>query len=92
MNSCRELPAEERLVEDNIAEQYAVSRVPVREALRQLESEGFVTSERYPGGDGVLDIDPGHGRNDVGAPRPGGVAAYPPMGECARPCGHAVAA
>lgn len=44
-----ELAAGERLVEDTIAEQFGVSRVPVREALRQLESEGFVTSERYRG-------------------------------------------
>lgn len=44
-----ELTAGERLVEDSIAEQFGVSRVPVREALRQLESEGFVTSERYRG-------------------------------------------
>lgn len=43
------LTAGERLVEDSIAEQFGVSRVPVREALRQLESEGFVTSERYRG-------------------------------------------
>ena len=43
------LRAGDRLVEDVIAEQYGVSRVPVREALRQLESEGFVTSERYRG-------------------------------------------
>ena len=43
------LPAGERLVEEAIAEQFGVSRVPVREALRQLESEGFVTSERYRG-------------------------------------------
>ncbi len=44
-----ELAAGERLVEYSIAEQFGVSRVPVREALRQLESEGFVTSERYRG-------------------------------------------
>ncbi len=44
-----ELPAGTRLIEDVIAEQFGVSRVPIREALRQLESEGFVTSERYRG-------------------------------------------
>ncbi len=43
------LQAGERLIEGNIADQFGVSRVPVREALRQLESEGFVTSERYRG-------------------------------------------
>ncbi len=31
-----------RLVERDLAEEFAVSRVPVREALRALESEGFV--------------------------------------------------
>ena len=44
-----ELPAGTRLIEDVIAEQFGVSRVPIREALRQLESEGFVSSERYRG-------------------------------------------
>ena len=44
-----ELAPGERLIEYTIAEQFGVSRVPVREALRQLESEGFVTSERYRG-------------------------------------------
>ncbi len=39
----------ERLVEDALAEEYGVSRVPVREALRRLESEGFVTLTPYRG-------------------------------------------
>jgi DNA-binding GntR family transcriptional regulator len=38
-----------RLKEDALAEQFGVSRVPVREALRQLESEGFVVSEKFKG-------------------------------------------
>ncbi|MET0476279.1 MAG: GntR family transcriptional regulator [Mycobacterium sp.] len=39
----------ERLVEEAIAKQYGVSRVPVREALTRLQSEGFVTIVRYKG-------------------------------------------
>lgn len=43
------LPGGERLKEDGIAARFDVSRVPVREALRQLESEGFVVAEKYKG-------------------------------------------
>lgn len=39
----------ERLVEEAIAKTFGVSRVPVREALAQLEAEGFVTTIRYRG-------------------------------------------
>jgi DNA-binding GntR family transcriptional regulator len=39
----------ERLVEETIAKGFGVSRVPVREALAQLEAEGFVTTVRYRG-------------------------------------------
>lgn len=39
----------ERLVEEAIAKQFGVSRVPVREALNRLQSEGFVTIVRYRG-------------------------------------------
>ena len=39
----------ERLIEEAIAKQYGVSRVPVREALNRLQSEGFVTIVRYRG-------------------------------------------
>ncbi|MCW2500598.1 MAG: hypothetical protein JWN87_2274 [Frankiales bacterium] len=37
------LPPGLRLVESTLAEELAVSRAPVREAIRQLEHEGFVT-------------------------------------------------
>ncbi|QDY79412.1 GntR family transcriptional regulator [Streptomyces qinzhouensis] len=38
-----------RLTEEQLALRYGVSRVPVREALRTLESEGFVTTRRHAG-------------------------------------------
>jgi DNA-binding GntR family transcriptional regulator len=38
-----------RLAEEQLARRYGVSRVPVREALRTLESEGFVTTRRHVG-------------------------------------------
>ncbi|MFH5229177.1 GntR family transcriptional regulator [Antrihabitans spumae] len=43
------LAAGERLVEEAIAKQFGVSRVPVREALARLQSEGFVSIVRYRG-------------------------------------------
>lgn len=43
------LQAGERLIEESIAERFGVSRVPVREALSQLQSEGFITLVRYRG-------------------------------------------
>jgi DNA-binding GntR family transcriptional regulator len=39
------LPGGERLVEGRLSEDLGVSRMPVREALRQLASEGLVTIE-----------------------------------------------
>lgn len=39
----------ERLPEETLAEQLGVSRTPVREALRRLESEGFVSFETHRG-------------------------------------------
>ncbi len=39
----------ERLIEDKIARELKTSRGPVREALRQLEHEGFVVSFPYRG-------------------------------------------
>ncbi|MBW2106988.1 MAG: GntR family transcriptional regulator [Deltaproteobacteria bacterium] len=39
----------ERLVEDRLAEEFKASRSPIREALRQLESEGLITFERNKG-------------------------------------------
>ncbi|MFF7655159.1 GntR family transcriptional regulator [Streptomyces sp. NPDC007983] len=42
-------PPGSRLAEELLARRYGVSRVPVREALRTLESEGFVTTRRHAG-------------------------------------------
>jgi len=39
------MPAGERLVEGKLSEELGVSRMPVREALRQLAAEGLVTIE-----------------------------------------------
>ncbi len=44
-----ELAPGERLVIDEIASTLDVSQIPVREALRQLESDGFVTIRPYVG-------------------------------------------
>lgn len=38
-----------RLIEDLLARRHGVSRVPVREALRTLEAEGFVVTRRHAG-------------------------------------------
>lgn len=38
-----------RLTESSLTSAYGVSRVPVREALRHLEVEGFVTARAYAG-------------------------------------------
>ncbi len=42
-------PPGARLTEELLAKRYGVSRVPVREALRTLESEGFVHTRRHAG-------------------------------------------
>ena len=42
-------PAHSRLKERDVSERFQVSRVPVREALRRLEAEGFVRSEQNRG-------------------------------------------
>ncbi|MFF8556957.1 GntR family transcriptional regulator [Streptomyces sp. NPDC015501] len=42
-------PPGSRLTEELLARRYGVSRVPVREALRTLESEGFVVIRRHAG-------------------------------------------
>ncbi|MER6914104.1 GntR family transcriptional regulator [Streptomyces sp. NPDC000594] len=38
-----------RLTEEQLARRYGVSRIPVREALRTLEAEGFVVIRRHAG-------------------------------------------
>ncbi|SFS65279.1 GntR family transcriptional regulator [Saccharopolyspora flava] len=43
------IAAGSRLKEEAIASRFGVSRVPIREALLQLESEGFVNTEKYKG-------------------------------------------
>jgi DNA-binding GntR family transcriptional regulator len=43
------IPAGARLKEEAIAARFGVSRVPIREALLQLESEGFIHTEKYKG-------------------------------------------
>lgn len=43
------LPAGTALRQDKIAIEHGVSHIPVREALRKLEVEGFVTAERNRG-------------------------------------------
>jgi DNA-binding GntR family transcriptional regulator len=45
----RRLPPGDRLIEADLAERFGVSRVPIRETLWQLQSEGFVTLVRYRG-------------------------------------------
>lgn len=42
-------PCGERLIELNLAHEFQVSQTPIREALRELEAMGMVTSERYCG-------------------------------------------
>jgi len=44
-----DLPPGDRLTESQLCATYDVSRVPVREALKQLEGEGFVESRAYAG-------------------------------------------
>jgi DNA-binding GntR family transcriptional regulator len=42
-------PPGQRLTEDALAEEYGVSRVPVRESLRILAAEGFIRTQPYYG-------------------------------------------
>ena len=44
-----ELKPGDRVREDAVAEEHGVSRVPVREALSRLESEGFISLTPYRG-------------------------------------------
>lgn len=42
-------PPGDRLVEQRLADDFDLSRTPVREAIRMLEAEGLVTTERHRG-------------------------------------------
>lgn len=44
-----ELPEGARLIERDLASQFAVSRIPLREAIQQLEREGIVETQRNRG-------------------------------------------
>ncbi|TDS98708.1 GntR family transcriptional regulator [Erwinia rhapontici] len=44
-----ELPDGARLIERELASQFAVSRIPLREAIQQLEREGIVETQRNRG-------------------------------------------
>jgi len=44
-----ELPEGARLIERELASQFAVSRIPLREAIQQLEREGIVETQRNRG-------------------------------------------
>jgi DNA-binding GntR family transcriptional regulator len=63
-----ELEPGQRLTEEWLASEFGVSRIPLREALRVLASEGFVESEHY-GGTYVatLDTEAAHDLLDVRA-------------------------
>ncbi|POY38494.1 hypothetical protein C3K47_03615 [Solitalea longa] len=39
----------ERIIEQNLSEEFGVSRIPIREAIRLLESEGFLEISPYKG-------------------------------------------
>lgn len=58
----------QRLKEEWLASEFGVSRIPLREALRALESEGFIRSERYSGTFvATLDAEAAHDLLDVRA-------------------------
>ncbi|MGF1525653.1 MAG: GntR family transcriptional regulator [Candidatus Competibacterales bacterium] len=44
-----EFPEGDQIRQETLAEEYSVSRMPVREALRRLEAEGFVTFTTHKG-------------------------------------------
>jgi DNA-binding GntR family transcriptional regulator len=58
-----ELEPGQRLTEEWLAAEFGLSRIPVREAIRALASEGFVDSEHY-GGTYVATLD-AHAAHDL---------------------------
>src|SRR5882672_10991070 len=56
-----ELKPGQALVEADLAEQFGVSKTPVREALKTLAGSGLVAMSRYRGAS-VQEVDRGHAR------------------------------
>ena len=68
--SCRLAPGDD-MREQELAERYAVSRQPVREALLRLEREHLVTVQSAPGLSRQSDLAVGRARPPALSPRAG---------------------